>query len=53
PYDFSALGLSPVRIETPEGKQAYVAAQRTFAERGAPLRQRLIQKCVELGAAAG
>ncbi|MCW2836795.1 MAG: 3-methyladenine glycosylase [Marmoricola sp.] len=53
PYDFSALGLSPVRIETPEGKQAYVAAQRTFAERGAPLRQRLIEKCVELEAAAG
>ncbi len=38
PYDFVDLGLDPVRIETPEGKQEYVAAQRGFAERGAPLR---------------
>ena len=38
PYDFSELGFEPVRIETPAGKQEYVAAQRTFAERGAPLR---------------
>ena len=48
PYDFSGLGLDPVRIETPEGKQAYVAAQRTFADRGAPLRQRLIEECERL-----
>jgi hypothetical protein len=48
PYDFSGLGYSPVRIETPEGKQEYVAAQRAFAERGAPLRQRLIGECVRL-----
>ncbi len=45
PYDFSDLGFEPVRIETPEGKQQYVAAQRAFAERGAPLRQRLIDEC--------
>jgi hypothetical protein len=42
PYDLSALGYSPVRVETPDGKQEYVAAQRTFAERGRPLRARLI-----------
>ncbi|MEO5654094.1 MAG: 3-methyladenine DNA glycosylase [Marmoricola sp.] len=48
PYDFSELGFAPVRIETPEGKQEYVAAQRTFAERGAPLRQRLIAECTRL-----
>jgi hypothetical protein len=53
PYDFSDLGLAPVRIETAEGKQEYVAAQRGFAERGAPLRHRLIEKCMELEAAAG
>jgi hypothetical protein len=52
PYDFSDLGLTPVRIETPEGKQRYVAAQRAFGERGAPLRQRLIDTCVELLATA-
>ena len=48
PYDLSGLGYSPVRIETPEGKQEYVAAQRTFAERGRPLRQRLIEECERL-----
>lgn len=58
PYDMSGVVLdptgdewSPVRIETPEGKQQYVAAQRGFAERAAPLRQRLIQECERLLAA--
>jgi hypothetical protein len=45
PYDFRELGFEPVRIETAEGKQHYVAAQREFAERGAPLRRRLIEHC--------
>jgi hypothetical protein len=48
PYDLADLGYSPVRIETPEGKQEYAAAQRRFAERGAPLRQRLIDECERL-----
>jgi hypothetical protein len=48
PYDLSALGYSPVRVETTEGKQDYVAAQRAFAERGAPLRQRLLDECERL-----
>ena len=48
PYDFVDLGLDPVRIETPEGKQEYVAAQRAFAGRGAPLRQRLVDVCDRL-----
>ena len=48
PYDFSELGFEPVRIETAEGKQEYVAAQRAFAERGAPLRRRLIEECDRL-----
>jgi hypothetical protein len=52
PYDLADLGLAPVRIETPEGKAEYVAAQRSFAERGAPLRQRLIDECERLLAAA-
>jgi hypothetical protein len=51
PYDLSALGYSPVRVETPEGKQEYAAAQRAFAERGAPLRLRLIEVCGRLLAA--
>ena len=53
PYDFSDLGLEPVRIESPEGKQEYVGAQRHFTERGAPLRQRVIEECRRLEAAAG
>jgi hypothetical protein len=52
PYDLSDLGCEPVRIETAEGKQEYVAAQRAFAERGAPLRNRLIEECERLLAVA-
>jgi hypothetical protein len=48
PYDLSELGYEPVRVETPEGKQEYVAAQRAFAERGRPLRRRLIEECERL-----
>jgi hypothetical protein len=49
PYDLSALGYDPVRIETPEGKQEYVEAQRGFAARGAPLRARLLAEVTRLG----
>jgi hypothetical protein len=45
PYDLRAHGYEPVAIETPEGKAEYVAAQRGFAERGAVLRQRLLDVC--------
>jgi hypothetical protein len=48
PYDLSALGYEPVPIESGEGKQEYVAAQRAFAQRGAPLRQRLVDECDRL-----
>ncbi len=48
PYDFAAWGFSPVRIETAEGKAEYAAAQRDFAQRGAPLRQRLVAECERL-----
>lgn len=41
PYDLSALGYSPVRIETADGKREYVAAQRAFAKRAGALRDRL------------
>jgi len=45
PYDLRDHGYEAVAIETPEGKAAYVAAQRDFAERGAVLRARLIEVC--------
>ncbi len=43
PYDLSALGYEPVRIETPEGKAEYASAQRTFADHAEPLRRRLLE----------
>ncbi|MFG1847215.1 3-methyladenine DNA glycosylase [Micromonospora carbonacea] len=42
PYDLAALGYPPVRVETPEGRAEYAAAQRGFAERAAGLRARLL-----------
>ncbi len=55
PYDLTGLRLdptgdewTPVRIETPEGKADYVAAQRGFAERGQELRGRLVSACAAL-----
>jgi hypothetical protein len=55
PYDFRGLVIdhtgeewTPVRIETPEGKQEYAAAQRVFAARGQDLRSRLLQVCERL-----
>ena len=58
PYDLSGVVLdptgepwTPVRIETPEGKQEYAAAQRVFADRAAPLRAALVAECERLLAA--
>jgi hypothetical protein len=51
PYDLADLGYEPVRIETAEGKAAYVAEQRAFAERAAPLRRRLVEECGRVRAA--
>ncbi len=42
PYDLAALGIEPIRIETPEGKAAYVDAQRDFSVRSNALRERLL-----------
>jgi hypothetical protein len=53
PYDLTGLEIDgepfePVRVETAEGKRAYAAAQAAFAERGAPLRARLVADCERL-----
>jgi hypothetical protein len=45
PYDLNELGVEPIRIETSEGKQAYVEHQREFAARAQPLRERLVEVC--------
>jgi hypothetical protein len=41
PYDFSALGLTAVPVETAEGRAEYVERQRSFAATAAVLRARL------------
>lgn len=43
PYDLADWGYDAVRIETTEGKAAYVREQRGFAERGQVVRARLIE----------
>jgi len=48
PYDLRDLGYQPIEVETAAGKAQYVAAQRAFAERGQPLRRRLIDACDRL-----
>ena len=52
PYDLSALGYEPVRIETPAGRAEYAAAQRAFAQRGQALRDRLVAAVDAVRAAA-
>ena len=42
PYDLSELGYAPIRVESPEGRADYIAAQREFADRAAVLRRQLI-----------
>jgi hypothetical protein len=41
PYDLSALGYRPLRVETPDGRAEYVRRQRTLADCARPLRARL------------
>ena len=48
PYDLEGLGFEPVEVETAAGKAEYAAAQREFAERGAPLRAALAGECERL-----
>ncbi|TXR52747.1 3-methyladenine DNA glycosylase [Quadrisphaera setariae] len=48
PYDVSGSGLSPIAVETRDGKVAYAAAQRELAAAAAPLRERLLRTCEEV-----
>ena len=43
PYDLAELGYQPIRVETPEGRREYAAAQRTLLARAEPLRTRLLE----------
>ena len=42
PYDLTAWGRAPLRIETAEGRRVYEMEQRRLAEMAVPLRERLI-----------
>jgi hypothetical protein len=53
PYDLSALGYEPVRIETTSGRAEYVRQQGVVAERAAVVRQVLLARCQGLLDAAG
>lgn len=43
PYDLSAQGLEPVRIETPEGRNQYENEQQSLASLSAPIRSEIIR----------
>lgn len=48
PYDFSALGFEPIRVESPEGRAEFECYQRRFAERAVAIRSELIGLCRDL-----
>ncbi|MEW2484004.1 3-methyladenine DNA glycosylase [Mycobacterium sp. NPDC051198] len=45
PYDLRRYGFEPIAIETPAGRAEYVRAQQRIAERAAPLRITLANRC--------
>jgi hypothetical protein len=53
PYDLRGYGFEPIAIETPAGRAEYVRAQQDIAERAAPLREALADRCDELLSAVG
>ena len=42
PYDFRALGVEPIAVETPHGRATYVGLQRDFAHQANVLRTQLL-----------
>lgn len=55
-YDLAEWGLTPIRVETPEGRIQYANLQERFTARAQPLRRRLVDVCEQLmdsGAGAG
>jgi hypothetical protein len=42
PYDLTAWGREPIRIETTDGRRVYETEQRRLATKAEPIRQRLI-----------
>lgn len=52
PYDLRDYGFEPIEIETPAGRAEYVRIQQRIAERAAPLRAALADRCDLLGTVA-
>jgi hypothetical protein len=48
PYDLRSFGFAPIRIETREGREEYVAGQRGIADRAVPVRRRLLGELLRL-----
>jgi len=48
PYDLRVLGFEPIAVETPGGRREYARAQEAISERAAPLRARLLERCLAL-----
>ncbi len=48
PYDLTKYNLSPVKIETKEGREEYERIQRDLSVRAAPIRKNLINKLNEV-----
>ena len=53
PYDMSPFGLEPIRVETAEGRAAYVHEQHALIARTGPLRARLLRVLERLRADSG
>lgn len=48
PYDLRDFGFEPVAVEEPAGRAEYVRRQGMVAERAAPLRAALLERCERL-----
>ncbi|OWK46970.1 3-methyladenine DNA glycosylase [Fimbriiglobus ruber] len=42
PYDLTALGFAPIRIETRDGREEYIEKQREIYQQGTPVRERVL-----------
>jgi hypothetical protein len=51
PYDLSGYGFAPIRIEERAGRAEYLRLQHEIADRAAPLRAALADRCTQLTAA--
>jgi len=52
PYDLTSFGFDAIEIETPSGRAEYVRMQQDVANRAAPLREALAERCELLLSAA-